>query len=81
MPATPPIFPPRWGTVQSASRYTGLSVGLIRKWLQDGYLTKFRPGGRGRTLLDLNQLDELIKAGKGVSSSRGGNLKKAVPHG
>ena len=63
---------PRWLPIPSSARYTGLSVGSIRRLLAAGKLTAFRPV-RGRVVLDRYELDSYVlgcnarpRAGRGL---------------
>jgi hypothetical protein len=75
-----PVLSPRWGTYKAASVYSGVSQALLRNWVRDGLLTRYCPAGRGRVLIDLEELDQLIRSGAGQVPSRGANLNKAVRH-
>ena len=53
----------RWMTLDQAATYSGLSKETFRNWSRAGRLTLHRVapmGTRGRTLIDRDQLDNLI---------------------
>jgi excisionase family DNA binding protein len=54
------VFERRYATLGNAARYTGLSIKTLRRWLDRGLLTAYRPAGTGRQLVDLRDLDRLI---------------------
>ena len=62
----------RYVTIQQTAAYSGLSVRTIQNLLQNGHLTPLRPAGAaGRTLVDLHEVDELIRAGAHARGTRG----------
>jgi excisionase family DNA binding protein len=60
----------RYAAVAEVAAYTGLSEGTIRTLLATGALTTFRPVP-GRILLDLHEVDRLIRKSAGRQSTQG----------
>jgi excisionase family DNA binding protein len=54
--------PRRWVTLAWASEYTTFSPNHLRRFVQDGRLRAYRPGGR-RLVFDIADLDALITGG------------------
>jgi excisionase family DNA binding protein len=51
---------PRWATIATAAKHSGLSVNTIRHMIARGKLRKYKP--TRRVLVDLSELDRHIKA-------------------
>jgi hypothetical protein len=63
----------RYGSVDEAGAYCGLSPRSIRQMLADKRLSAFRPQP-GKVLVDLRELDALIRKAKGRRGTRGRHL-------
>jgi excisionase family DNA binding protein len=61
--------PRRWGTVNDAADYLGLSTRTIRRWIADGVIAAYRVGP-AMIRIDLNELDELPQR---VAAAGGGS--------
>lgn len=64
---------PRWLTYQSASIYSGVSVRTLQNWEKAGHFQTANVcpmGGRGRRLIDREQLDGFIESFVGAPKSR-----------
>jgi excisionase family DNA binding protein len=60
---TSPIVRPKWTTVAGAAQYVTKSEKYIRRLIEAGKITPYRPTGeRGGILLSLDELDALIAA-------------------
>jgi hypothetical protein len=53
----------RWMSARQAVSYTGISLRGLWRLCDAGLLTRYRPGGRRRVLLDVRELDALIERG------------------
>ena len=60
----------RFATVEGASQYCGLSRRSLWRLLARKELTAFRPIP-GRVLIDLAELDALVRSGAGICGTRG----------
>lgn len=60
----------RWGTLNEAAVILGCSTRTVRRFIEDGALTKYRLGPR-LIKVDLNELDALL-----VPISQGGVAQK-----
>jgi excisionase family DNA binding protein len=53
----------RYIDVVSASFYCGVSISTIRRWIQRRQVTAHRPGGSRRYVLDVRELDRMVRDG------------------
>jgi excisionase family DNA binding protein len=60
----PPVPPePRWATRVETAKYLHKSDRTVDNWIANGWITAYRmPGGRS-LLIDLNEVDDAIRAG------------------
>ncbi len=60
----------KYVAISQAAEFAGLSPGTIRNLIATGELTAFRPVP-GRIVLDLYEVDRLVRGSSGQSSTRG----------
>lgn len=65
----------RWLSVKAAASYASLSEDSIRRMLEEGQLTPYRPR-RGTVLIDRRQLDRVILAATGEPRGGRGRHKR-----
>jgi hypothetical protein len=61
MPSERETVQQKYVTVQTASQFSSLCPGTIRKLMDEGRLRRFKPVS-GRVLVDLDELRQLIEA-------------------
>ncbi len=66
----------RYASISGAATYAGLSQESIRRKIRAGELTVFRPFP-GKLLVDLRELDRLVRNSAGKSSTRGQHLAES----
>jgi hypothetical protein len=67
----------RYAGIHDAAIFCGVSADVVRRWIRAGRLTRFVPTG-GKVLVDLRELDQLIRASAGAESTRGQHLQNAA---
>jgi hypothetical protein len=68
----------RYATIEQSATYSGLSDKTLRRLSAAGKLIGYRPVP-GRVLLDLQQLDALIRDSAGRIGTRGRSQRRAMP--
>lgn len=68
---------PAFAGIAGAVLYSGLSEDSIRRKIRSGELTPYRPFA-GKVLIDLRQLDELIRKSADQPTTRGRHMQQAT---
>jgi excisionase family DNA binding protein len=66
----------RYATLKVAEEFSGVSQRTLRRLIARQRLTSYRPV-RGRVLVDLRELDALIRSTAGAAGTRGAHLTGA----
>jgi hypothetical protein len=59
--ATHESQPQQFASIRAAARHCGLSHDSIERFVRRKLLRAFRPGGIGKRLVDLTELDQLVR--------------------